>query len=73
MKVKAIDADVTSQGVVIYFEDGTAALFDADFLHAHRDSCGNRIVTEEEDLEAPAPEGCEGEWHRKNKTPMNGE
>ena len=69
MNVKVIDADVISHGVLIYFEDGTAALFDADFLHAHRDSCGNGIVAEIGDLEAPA---CEGEWHRKNKTPLNG-
>ena len=58
MKVKAIDADVISHGVLIYFEDGTAALFDAEFLHRHRDSCGNTIVTEVEDLEPPAPEGA---------------
>jgi hypothetical protein len=34
MNAKIIDVDKTGNGIVVNFEDGVCALFDADFLYA---------------------------------------
>jgi hypothetical protein len=37
MSIKIVDVDQMDNGIVVNFEDGVCALFDADFLYAQAD------------------------------------
>ncbi len=44
------DVDLSEGMVLITFADGTAALFDAEFLYAHRDGEGNEPLPPEQEI-----------------------
>ena len=44
MKATVLRADVVKGGLLVYFNDGTIALFDPAFLYANRNSDGNEIM-----------------------------
>jgi hypothetical protein len=47
MKPTISNVDIVDNAVLVTFSDGTAALFDADFLYAHREEQGSDTLTEE--------------------------
>lgn len=49
MKATVVEADLTKDGgVLVTFGDGTAAIFSADFLYAHREHESNKVLREDE-------------------------
>ncbi len=48
MKATVLRADVVKGGLLVYFNDGTIALFDPAFLYANRKSDGNEIMPNED-------------------------
>jgi hypothetical protein len=48
MKATVLRADVVKGRLLVYFKDGTIALFDPAFLYANRNSDGNEIIPNED-------------------------
>jgi len=48
MKARVLRADAVRGRLLVYFDDGTVALFDPDFLYANRNREGNEIIPNED-------------------------
>jgi hypothetical protein len=48
VKATVISVDIVRGGMIINFGDGTAALFDAQFLYAHRNEGNNTLLPDSE-------------------------
>ena len=48
MKATVLRADIVRGRLLVYFNDGTVALFDPAFLYANRNSDGNEIMPNED-------------------------
>jgi hypothetical protein len=55
MSADITSVDLVAGGVIVSFTDGSAAFYDADFLHAHRSSKGNSLLPEEQEPKPTAP------------------
>ena len=48
VKAKVISVDIVRGGMIVNFGDRTAALFDAQFLYAHRSEGNNTLLPDSE-------------------------
>jgi hypothetical protein len=48
MKARVLHADLVRGRLLVYFDDGTAALFDPNFLYSKRQSEGNKIMPDDD-------------------------
>jgi hypothetical protein len=46
--MKAVDADLVGDGVLIIFSDGSAVVFDSEFLYAHRRDSENLLLPKDD-------------------------
>ena len=47
MNAIVTEVDLVEGGIIVNFADGTAAFFNAEFLHSHRSAKGNSSLSDD--------------------------
>ncbi len=47
--MKVTTVDLSEEGIIVNFGDGTSTFFAADFLYSHRDDVGNEMLLDATD------------------------